>query len=92
MNDTRIPKLAYKYFSLAEEIYDDQGKYGGTNIHEDGRVLGGLHPVPDDDDDDDLLKTTKEHTNNIQVRATGVTYFTFKTNSSSFHLLVRLAL
>jgi hypothetical protein len=42
----------------------------GTNNHEDGRALGGLHPVPNDDDDDDgggggggdLLKTTKEHT------------------------------
>jgi hypothetical protein len=49
-------------------MYDDKGKDGGKNIHEDGRVLGGLCPVPngddddDDDDDDDLLKTTEEHT------------------------------
>jgi len=59
-------------------MYDDQGKDGGTNIHEDERALGGLYPVPNDDDDDDgggggdsgdggggdddLLKTTKEHT------------------------------
>jgi len=42
-------------------MYDDQGKDGGTNIHGDGRVLGGLYLVPNDDDDD-LLKTTKQHT------------------------------
>jgi hypothetical protein len=57
---------------MAEEMYDDQGKDGGTNIHEDGRALGALYPVPNDDDDyddddgggggGDLLKTTKEHT------------------------------
>lgn len=59
---------------MAEEMYDDQRKDWGTHIHEGGRVLGGLYPVPDDCDedddddgdgdydDDDLLKTTKEHT------------------------------
>ena len=34
-------------------MYDDQGKDGGKNIHEDGRALGVLYPVPNGDDDDD---------------------------------------
>lgn len=39
-----------------------EGKDGGSNIHKDGRRLGGLDRVVDDDD---LLKTKEDHTNKI---------------------------